>query len=316
MILYRSRIVNCIELKSYAKINLGLSLLKKRLDGYHDIITVFQAIDLHDSLTFKRTHSSTFRLTSTGIPIPLNEDNLVHRAFRVFQNRMHVEGGLEIRVEKRIPTGGGLGGGSSNAAVTLTAMDLLWDTRLIPPDLEFMAMEIGSDVPFFIRGGAAIGEGRGERLTPIDLHWDCWVLLVCPAISVSTAWAYSQARIGLTKDEKLTKFRSIFQNNAMRSLRGSLENELEGVVFKRHPLLRLFKEDMYKWDAFYASMSGSGSSVFGLFDRLEQAEAARSFFMVDKRVKTFLCRPISSHSPGAMASEDVRHDYRFAKCME
>jgi len=229
---------------------------------------------------------------------------------------MQSEGGLEVHVEKRIPIGGGLGGGSSNAAATLTGMDQLWDTHLIPQDLEFMAAEIGSDVPFFIRGGTAIGEGRGERLTPIDLQWDCWILLVCPAISVSTAWVYNQARIGLTKDEKLINFRSIFQKNALRSLRGSLENELEGVVFKRHPLLRLFKEDMYKWDAFYASMSGSGSSVYGLFDSLEQAEAARSFFLVDKRVTMYLCRPISSHSPGAMAVDGVRCDYRLAKCLE
>jgi 4-diphosphocytidyl-2-C-methyl-D-erythritol kinase len=179
-----------------------------------------------------------------------------------------------------------------------------------------MAAEIGSDVPFFVQGGTSIGEGRGERLSPIDLQWDCWVLLVCPAISVSTAWAYGQARIGLTKDEKLTNFRSIFQKNALHALRDSLHNDLEESVFKRHPLLRLFKEDMYKWDAFYASMSGSGSSVYGLFDRLEQAEAARSFFMVNKRVKTFLCRPISSFPPDAMAADDVRQDCRFAKCRE
>ena len=308
--------MNCITLQSFAKINLGLSLLKKRLDGYHEIITVFQAIDLHDTLTLKSNHTSSILLTSTGIPIPLNGDNLIHRAFLVFQNRMNLDGGLEVHVDKRIPTGGGLGGGSSNAAATLTGLDLLYNTRLNPHDLEFMAAEIGSDVPFFIQGGTAIGEGRGERLSPIDLPWDCWVLLVCPAISVSTAWAYGQARIGLTKDEKLTNFRSIFQKNASHALRGSLHNDLEEAVFKRHPLLGLFKEDMYKWDAFYASMSGSGSSVYGLFDRLEQAEAARSFFMVDKRVMTFLCRPISSYSASAMAADVIRHDCRHSKCVE
>jgi 4-diphosphocytidyl-2-C-methyl-D-erythritol kinase len=250
-------------------------------------------------------------LTSSGIPIPLNENNLIYHAFRVFQKSMHPGCGLEVQITKRIPTGAGLGGGSSNAAATLIAMNRLWDSPLSTPDLEFMAAEIGSDVPFFIQGGTAVGEGRGERLTPIDLQRDYWVLLVCPTISVSTAWAYSQARIGLTKDEKLTKFRSIFQKNALRSLRGSLDNDLEEVVFKRHPLLGLFKEDLYKWDAFYASMSGSGSSVYGLFEHLDQAEAARSFFHVDKRVTTFLCRPISSSSPEVMVADEDRQNYRL-----
>lgn len=306
--------MDSIQLKSFAKINLGLFLLKKRLDGYHDIITVFQTVDLHDTLAFRKNDkSSALTLTTSGIPIPLNENNLIYHAFRVFQESMHLGCGLEVRVTKRIPTGSGLGGGSSNAAATLIAMDKLWDSHLSMRDLEFMAAEIGSDVPFFIQGGTAIGEGRGERLTPIDLQWDCWVLLVCPAISVSTAWAYSQARIGLTKDEKLTKFRSIFQKNALRSLRDSLDNDLEEVVFKRHPLLGLFKEDMYKWDAFYASMSGSGSSVFGLFERLDQGEAARSFFLVDKRVTTFLCRPIFFSSPEAVVTDENRQDYRFVQ---
>jgi len=305
-------IMDSIHLKSYAKINLGLFLLKKRLDGYHDIITVFQTVDLHDTLTFHRNdNSSNLTLSSSGIPIPLNEDNLIFHAFRVFQERMHTGCGLEVQVTKRIPTGAGLGGGSSNAAAALIAMDRLWDSRLSRGDLESMAAEIGSDVPFFIQGGTAIGEGRGERLTPIDLKWDCWVLLVCPSIPVSTAWAYRQARIGLTKDEKLTKFRSIFQKNALRSLRDSLDNDLEEVVFKRHPLLGLFKEDMYKWDAFYASMSGSGSSVYGLFERLDEAEAARSFFLVDKRVRTFLCRPIFSSCPEPTVRDEDRQDHRL-----
>jgi 4-diphosphocytidyl-2-C-methyl-D-erythritol kinase len=308
--------LNRIQIKSFAKINLGLGLLKKRLDGYHDIITVFQAIDLHDILTIRRIHSPKIHITSSGVPIPLNEDNLAYRAFKMMQHQLHLEGGVEIHIEKRIPTGGGLGGGSSNAAATLTGVDLLWGTRLLPQDLAFIAAEIGSDVPFFIQGGTAIGEGRGERLTPIDLNLDCWVLLVCPAISVSTAWAYGQARMGLTKDEKLTNFMSIFQKNALHAFRGSLRNDLEDVVFKRHPLLGLFKEDMYKWDAFYASMSGSGSCVYGLFDRLEQAEAARSFFMVDQRVTTFLCRPISSFSPEPMAAEGSRSDCRFVQLVE
>jgi len=287
--------MNLLELKAYAKINLGLYLLQKRLDGYHDILTVFQSIDLHDTLTFERTRSSgMFAISLDGIPVPLGEENLVFRAYRVFCERMHISGGLAVHIEKRIPVGAGLGGGSSDAAVTLKAMDILWETHLLQEDLERMAGEIGSDVPFFIRGGTAIGEGRGEKLTPIKLPMDYWLLLVCPGIPISTAWAYSQAKIGLTKEEKLTIFKSIFENYSHKALRASLKNELEAVVFQRHPLLRLLKDEMYQWDAFYASMTGSGSAIYGLFNSREKAEAAESFFSIDGRMRTFVCRPISS----------------------
>lgn len=287
--------MNSLELKACAKINLGLYLLQKRLDGYHDILTVFQSIDLHDTLHFKQTHSSsTFAISLDGIPVPLGEENLVFRAYRVFCNRMHIPGGLAVHIEKKIPVGAGLGGGSSDAAVTLKAMNQLWETDLPPEELEKMAEEIGSDVPFFIRGGTAIGEGRGEKLTPIKLPMDYWILLVCPGIQISTAWAYSQAKIGLTKKEKLTNFKSIFENYSEKVLRASLKNELEAVVFERHPLLRLLKDGMYQWDAFYASMTGSGSAIYGLFTSREKAEAAESFFSIDGRIRTFVCRPISS----------------------
>jgi 4-diphosphocytidyl-2-C-methyl-D-erythritol kinase len=301
-----------IVAKSPAKINLGLYLLKKRMDGYHDIVTIFQAIDLFDTITFTRNRASDLTIHSEGIPIPLNKDNLIYKAYDVFNKHMHLEGGIEVNVEKRVPTGAGLGGGSSNAASTLTALNLLFEKDLSSKQLEKMAAEIGSDVPFFIQGGTAIGEGRGEILTPLDMDSDYWILLICPEVSVSTAWAYSQARIGLTRDVKMAIFESIFQNRALRSLRESLKNELEEVVFQRHPLLKLFKENLYKWDAFYASMSGSGSSVFGLFDRLEQAEAARSFFSIDKRVKTFLCEPVRSLAYASWVSEGKFREHETA----
>lgn len=297
--------MNSVQIKSFAKINLGLYLLEKRIDGYHDILTIFQTIDLHDTLMFKRMRAPHLILTSKGISIPLKEDNLVSRAYRFFLNKMHRKCGLEIHIEKRIPVGSGLGGGSSNAAATLLAMDWLLNTKLKQDDLESMAAEIGSDVPFFIRRGTMIGEGRGECLVPINLQMDYWAVLVCPEISVSTTWAYSQAKIGLTKDEKLTKFRSIFQNPSPQSLREALANDLEEVVFRRHPLLRLLKEDLYKRDAFYASMSGSGSSVYGLFHHREQAEAAQSFFSIDQRLTTFLCRPIPSSIPDEWLSDPI-----------
>ena len=278
-------------LLSYAKINLGLRLLRKREDGYHDIATVFQQIDLHDRITFQRTRGP-IRITSSHPGLPLTEENLIHRAFTLFQETLGIRGGLEAHVHKQIPVGAGLGGGSSNAAVTLTAANRLWGTKLRPDDLAKIAAQIGSDVPFFLRGGTALGQGRGEILAPLVWLTDYWVVLVYSGIHVSTTWAYRQAKINLTKEEKFTKFRAIFEKKPVHALRKTLKNDLEGVVFRRHPVLRELKEKMYKRDAFYASMSGSGSSVYGLFFHQEDAEKAVNFFSAEEGITVFLCRPM------------------------
>ena len=282
-----------LVLRSYAKINLGLELLRKREDGFHDIVTVFQQIDLYDEITYHRVPSSIV-ITSTDPDVPLDDKNLIYRSFDLFRMRHDISEGLKIYIRKNIPIGGGLGGGSSNAAVTLVAADRLWRTNLSQDQLREMAMEIGSDVPFFLQGGIALGQGRGEILTPVQWPNDYWIVLICPGIHISTSWAYSQARIALTKEEKFTKFRSIFDSYTPHTLRTMLVNELEGVVFRRHPVLREIKEQLYQRDAFYASMSGSGSTVFGLFHRKEQAEGTKTFFSNERGLQPILCRPISS----------------------
>ncbi len=283
-----------ISLASYAKINLGLLILSKRKDGYHNIATVFQQIDLHDDITLRKI-PDVIRIISTDPTLPLDRNNLVYRAFELVQSKLGFKGGIEIRIEKRIPMGSGLGGGSSNAAATLVGVNRLWGEKLSLSELEEMAAEIGLDVPFFITGGTALGQGRGEILTPLKWSNDWWVVLVYPGIEVSTSWAYRKAKIILTKEEKFTKFRSVFKKYDPHALRQILENDLEGVVFRRHPVLRIIKEAMYKRDAFYASMSGSGSSIYGLFLRREQAEVAQAFFSIKQGMTTFLCRPISFH---------------------
>jgi len=286
-------LMETMSLPSYAKINLGLLLLQKREDGYHDIATIFQEIDLHDTIIFRKVPSS-IHITSTNPNLPLDGDNLVYRAFRLFQEKVGIREGLKIHIDKHIPIGGGLGGGSSNAAATLVAANRLWERNLSHSELQTMAIEIGSDVPFFLMGGTALGRGRGEILTPLTWKTDCWVLLVCPMITVSTSWVYKHSKIALTKEEKFTKFGTIFEKCTPHALRENAVNDLESVVFRRHPILREVKELLYKRDAFYASMSGSGSSVFGLFFHKEQAEAAKTFFSIERGMTTFLCKPISS----------------------
>ncbi len=287
--------MHSLTLRSYAKINLGLILLRKREDGYHDIATIFQQIDLHDEITYERT-ASDFHITSTDPHVPYDQQNLAYRSFDLFRKQHGLQGGLKIHIQKNIPMGGGLGGGSSNAAATLVAVNCLWGTNLPYSKLHEMAAQVGSDVPFFLVGGTALGEGRGEILTPLVWPDEWWVVLVCPGLHVSTSWAYGQARIALTKEEKFTKFKSIFNRHLPHALLPELRNEFEGVVFQRHPVLRELKERLYERDAFYASMSGSGATVYGLFKSRPHAEDAEAFFSEREGITTFLCRTMRSHS--------------------
>ena len=172
----------------------------------------------------------------------------------------------------------------------------MWGEPLQDGELHDLALKIGSDVPFFLMGGTVLGQGRGDILTPLDWKPDCWIVIVHPGFHVSTSWAYSQAKIPLTKEEKFTKFKSIFIKSFPHALDENLINDLEGVVFRRHPQLREVKEEFYRRDAFYASMSGSGSCVFGLYRQKGKAHAAASFFSSEQGMKTFICKPVFTPS--------------------
>jgi len=160
-------------------------------------------------------------------------------------------------------------------------------------ELSALALNIGSDVPFFLKGGTILGEGRGEILTPLRWPIDYWIVLTCPTFGISTSWVYKQARIALTKEEKFTKLMSILERYSPHTLKDDLQNELEGVVFRRHPILREIKEQLYQRDAFYAGMSGSGSCIYGLFSKKQEAESTKLFFSIQKGLTVHLCRPIS-----------------------
>ena len=280
-----------LSFHSNAKINLGLLLRRKREDGFHDIATVFQQIDLHDDIRFQRI-SEGIRITSTNPGLPLDENNLIYRAVILMKERLGFDEGLKIHVMKRIPIGGGLGGGSSNAAVTLKAVNAMYGDPIKDNELGELALQLGSDVPFFLLGGTALAQGRGEILTSLEWRPDCWIVIAHPGFRVSTAWAYSQAKIPLTKEEKFTKFKSIFIKSFPHALRDNLSNDLESVVFKRHPQLREMKEEFYRRDAFYAGMSGSGSCVFGLYKRRDRAREVSKFLSTEQGLKTYLARPV------------------------
>lgn len=256
-------------IESPAKINLRLEILKKREDGYHEIRTLLQKISLHDTLSFSLKNRKGISLKANHPDLPVGKDNLIYKAIQSILKVSGYKGGVQVQIEKRIPLGAGLGGGSSNAAVTLQAMNQLLRMNLSQKDLMEMGLRIGADVPFFLSKGAAIGSGIGERLKRIVLP-ELWYILIYPNFEVSTRWAYQNfvltnhpIRINLQKFKKTP-------NEISRIL----FNHLEEVVSRRYPQIQIMKNILFSAGALNALMTGSGPTVFGLYPNEKRAVRA------------------------------------------
>jgi len=252
-----------MNFRAYGKINIGLRILRKRPDGFHDIETIFHQIDLYDELSI--VPSESVMLTSTSTDVPGDSTNLCVRAAQLFLQKTGLRQGIEIRLKKQIPVGAGFGGGSSDAASVLIALNKFWNVGMQPLELESIASQLGSDVPFFLRGGTAAGSSRGEVLEHFDLNMPFWILTATPSIHVSTAWAYSNVRLeDHTKDKPL---RSLVQEGMANpvEMRLKIKNDFEELVFRTYPEIRRLKLQLESAGAVFAQLSGSGSSVFGLF---------------------------------------------------
>lgn len=284
-----------MKINAYAKINLGLRVVDKRSDGFHNIETVFHRIHLFDEITLQ--HYDSISVTCTNPQIPNNNDNLCWKAVELLQREAGVTSGAKIHIVKNIPVGAGLGGGSSNAATVLKHLPALWNIRIDNSVLEKAALQLGSDVPFFLKDSTAYAQGRGEKLSYFQLRLPYWIVVVYPNIHVSTPWAYtalSERRGGITpnrqrmiNDFSLARlprwilFNSIFLVRSYLIQRGLpliLENDFEEVVFEQYPHIKEIKIRLVKLGAAYALMSGSGSSVFGLFDDEQSARDAATMF--------------------------------------
>jgi 4-diphosphocytidyl-2-C-methyl-D-erythritol kinase len=270
------------RVRALAKVNLDLRVLGKRPDGYHELRTIFQTISLADTMDLAFTGG---RRTIVEIQDPLQlPDNLAVRAARLALEAMRVSGRVEIRLIKRIPTGAGLGGGSSDAAAVLLALPVLAGKALPFPVLVGLAAELGSDVPFFLSGGMAVGIGRGTELFPLPDTPSRPGLLAVPDVHVSTAEAYRCLSPRLTTESEQNK---IFSFQSVASAGGVSEtgcNDFEAVVMEQYPRLRLLKKRLERAGAAPALMSGSGSAVFGLFRTREQAARARNGLSGEKAV--------------------------------
>ncbi len=258
---------------SPAKVNLFLQVLGKREDGYHDIATLMQRISLYDEMEFSLTGQDIV-VKCPDSSLPENEDNIVYRAAQSFLSRASSSRGVEITIRKKIPVAAGLGGGSSNAATTFVTLNELLGRPFGEEELTGMGAEIGADVPFFIFGKTAWAFGIGDRLQEAKGIPDLWFVLLNPGFGISTKMVYEGLNLGLTKEG--IKF-SIQTFQTAGDIARGLRNDLEGVAFRLHPVLRDLKKTLMNHGALGSLMSGSGATVFGVFadkkDALRAGEA-------------------------------------------
>lgn len=261
-------------LPSFAKINLHLQVIGRRADGFHDLCTVFQTVSLHD--TIKITPATEVHMTCSDPAIPVGEKNLLVRAANAFKERFNVGKGACIHLDKVIPAPGGLGGGSSNAAVVLLALRKLWCVDADIDELHDVAEDLGSDIPFFLYGGTALGMGRGEVVEPIEDFCEKYVLIVTPDVAVATREAFRRLNVrGLTKQESeriLRICRSDLESADFKYT--AFKNDFETSVFAAYPEVERVKHTLLDLGADRAMLSGSGGSVFAVFDKEETRQTA------------------------------------------
>ena len=276
-----------VKLQSNAKINLALSINYKRSDGYHDISSIMQEIDLHDTITISKNNSSAINIISKGIPVPEDESNLCYVAAKLFLNHYKLNDGLDIIINKNIPIGAGLGGGSSNASTVIKGLQKLFEIRITDNIFYQLASKIGADVPFFNNGGIQYAEGIGDKLTPLPpLLSQYHFLLIFPNIQISTLWAYKEYKNYLENHLNESNFVPLSEN-----IDFSLwSNDFEKVVLSTYPEIKKIKMDLSNSNSLFASLSGSGSTMFGVYDNLESVKVARDLF---NDFQTYIALPIN-----------------------
>jgi 4-diphosphocytidyl-2-C-methyl-D-erythritol kinase len=261
-----------IRLRAFAKINLGLRILAERPDGYHEIRTIYQTIALHDRLEISlRKAGEGIRFQCDDPEIPSGEENLVYRACDLWRRARGFRGGMNVRLEKMIPAGSGLGGASSDAATTLEGLERLSGEEL-PPRLRFsLAAQLGSDVPLFLLGGRVLGCGRGEEVYPLPDLPPRKCLVVFPGFPISTAEAYREAGLRLTSKGKVRSINDVGAWPQFPLMNwGPVENDFEHVVFAKWPELARLKRHLIQAGAETASLTGSGSAVYSIFESTRQ----------------------------------------------
>ena len=265
-----------ITLKALAKINLGLDVIRRREDGYHEVRMVMQTIHLYDRLDIVRSREPGIRIQSNLNFLPVNENNLVYKAGMLLMDEFGITDGVDVRLTKRIPVAAGMAGGSTDAASMLYGMNQIFDLGLSRKALMERGVKIGADVPHCLMRGTALAQGIGEKLSQLPPMVKCPVLIAKPAVSVSTKFVYQNLKLDEhTIHPDIDALIDAIRNKDFTAICGNMGNVLESVTIPNYPVIAQIKEKMMEAGANHAMMSGSGPTVFGLFEDEEIARHAR-----------------------------------------
>ncbi|MCT4607118.1 MAG: 4-(cytidine 5'-diphospho)-2-C-methyl-D-erythritol kinase [Marinisporobacter sp.] len=262
-----------MRIRARAKVNLSLDVLRRREDGYHEVKMIMHQVDLYDEILLKNIEKGILLETNCEY-IPVNEGNIAYKAAKLMMDEFHIKKGVYIYIDKKIPVAAGLAGGSTDAAAVMMGLNELWEIGATKEELMKLSVALGADVPFCILGGAALAEGIGEKLTPIQ-GLDEWIVLCKPNISVSTANVYKNLDVNkIEKHPDTDKILIALENKNLQTVLENLCNVLEPVTERMHPIVRDIKRKMVEYHALGSLMSGSGPTVFGIYKDYNKAKSA------------------------------------------
>ena len=283
-----------MRLRAFAKINLGLDILRKREDGYHEVRMIMQTIQMYDVLEMKKVKKPGISLSVNYPYIPSDERNLVYKAAKLLMDEFQVKEGIDIRLEKFIPVAAGMAGGSSDAAAAMVGINHLFKLGLSEKDLMDRAVNIGADVPYCIMRGTALAEGIGEKLTRIAQVPDCYVLIGKPGIGVSTKTAYESLQLDkIQSHPDIDGMIRDIENGNLLAMTDKMGNVFESGIIGKYPVVGEIKDLMEANGALKAMMSGSGPTVFGIFDDREKMEAAAAVLRQSNLAKTVFATEVT-----------------------
>lgn len=270
--------MDSIRLKARAKINLGLDVLGKREDGYHEVRMVMQTIGIYDRLILTKIPEEEIRITSNLAFLPVNENNLIYKAIKLLKDEYHFPGGVSVDLNKFIPVAAGMAGGSTDAASTMFGVNRLFGLNLSMGKMMELGVRLGTDVPYCVMRGTALAEGIGEKLTRITPVPHMWILIAKPQINVSTRLVYEQLDMGgIQKHPDIDGIIRAIEAQDVVRIAQSMGNVLENVTVPLYPVIETIKQDMLSHGAINAMMSGSGPTVFGIFPDEQTTLACQAF---------------------------------------
>ena len=273
-----------ISLKAYGKINLGLDVVRRREDGYHEVKMIMQTVDLWDELTFCDVTTDEIVITSDSSELPDVKDNIIYKACRMMKDIYGIDKGVHVTVDKHIPVAAGMAGGSADAAAALKAMNMLFGLNLSDEQLMEHGVKLGADVPYCIMQGTALSEGIGEILTPLPPMPDCLIVIAKPAIGVSTKWVYQNLKVDLLEERPdIDGMADALKTGDLKGITDRMANVLETVTIPANPVIDSVKKLIAENDSMGVLMSGSGPTVFGIYDNRDKEQAQRVVDMLREK---------------------------------